>query len=203
MSTFRNSPKPGEKELETSNFGETLLSRPDLPPAKEPSSNFEMPAMPEGPRSTFTSFTDRETRAGPAPLGKCTNIIAAGSKWNGTLTIDDSVRIEGHLSGQVTARGTVHIVEGARVDAKVRANFVVVSGSVKGEVRCDERLELMPKSRVEGSIITKVLNAHEGAIIDGSIQMSASKTATNDRNGDETAEPELARSESRGTKALT
>jgi len=109
---------------------------------------------------------------------KCANVIAASSKWSGTLNVEDSVRIEGQLSGEVNAKGTVHISEGARVDAKIRAAFVVVSGAFKGEVRCSERLELLPKSRLEGQIITKVLNVHEGAVLDGSIQMTAEREAT-------------------------
>ena len=54
-------------------------------------------------------------------------------------------------------------------------------GSFKGEARCDERLELLPKSRFEGDIVTKTLNVHEGAIIDGRIQMASAKSIPADR----------------------
>jgi cytoskeletal protein CcmA (bactofilin family) len=95
------------------------------------------------------------------------------------------------MSGEIVAKGTVHIAEGARVDAKIRASFVVVSGSFKGEVRCTERLELLPKSRVEGQLVTKVLNVHEGAVVDGSIQMTAEtapRTRETERNGSTASE---------------
>ena len=198
MSVFRNNGKPGDKEPENSRFGDSLLSRPDLARQETPES-FEPPAPVEEPRSSFSSFTERETRAAATPLEKCANVIAAGSKWSGSLNIDDSVRIEGQVSGEVVAKGTVHIGEGARVEAKIRAAFVVVAGSFKGEVRCDERLELTPKGRVEGDIVTKSLTISEGATIDGSIQMTAPKDRS--RNGDE-AEPATAR-EARNAKALS
>jgi cytoskeletal protein CcmA (bactofilin family) len=133
------------------------------------------------------SFGEREVRVLPVEADKCANVIAASSKWSGTLNIEDSVRIEGQLSGEVNAKGTVHISEGARVEAKIRAAFVIVSGAFKGEVRCSERLELMPKSRLEGQIVTKVLNVHEGAILDGSIQMTAEREATTTSRTRETA----------------
>jgi cytoskeletal protein CcmA (bactofilin family) len=113
------------------------------------------------------------TPAGPTPPDRCANVIASGAKWQGTLTVDDSVRIEGNFSGEIRSKGTVHVSEGAQVDAKVRAAFVVVSGNFRGEIRCEQRVDLMPRSRVTGEVITKVLSVHEGAILDGRVQMTA------------------------------
>jgi cytoskeletal protein CcmA (bactofilin family) len=201
MSVFRNNPKPGDKEAEGSRFGEPLLSRPDLSNGRpEAATGYEAPAPAEEPHTSFSSFTDRDSRAAATPPDKCVNVIAAGSRWSGSLNIDDSVRIEGQVSGEVVAKGTVHIAEGARVEAKVRAAFVVVAGSFKGEVRCDERLELTPKGKVEGDIVTKSLTISEGATIDGSIQMTAPKDRG--RNNDDVPEPAPIR-EARNAKALS
>jgi cytoskeletal protein CcmA (bactofilin family) len=185
MSVFRN-PRPGDKEGEPNRFGEAAPPRPENRPENNGDLLQNIPNVEpmDTSRSTFPAF-ERETPRepprtaptpgdgrGPTPLEKCTNVIASGSRWNGSLNIEDSVRIEGHLTGEVNAKGTIHIAEGAQVEAKLRAAYVVISGAFKGEVRCDERLELMPKSRVEGEMVTKVLNVHEGAIVDGSIQMA-------------------------------
>src|SRR5712691_1050356 len=102
-----------------------------------------------------------EANEGPAAPDKCTNVIAARSNWKSSLAIEDSVRIDGHFSGDIEAKGTINIADGAVVEAKIKASFVVISGSFKGEVRCLERLELLPRSKVEGELITKVLNIHE------------------------------------------
>lgn len=126
----------------------------------------ETPARPAAPAAPAAP-------AGPTPPERCTNVIAAGAKWQGTLNVDDSVRIEGNFSGEVRAKGTVHVAEGAQVDAKIRALFVVVSGNLRGEIRCEQRVELLPRSRVNGEVITKVLSVHEGAILDGRVQMTA------------------------------
>ena len=109
---------------------------------------------------------------GATPPERCTNVVAAGSKWKGNLSVQESVRIEGQLSGDVEAAGTIHIADGAVVEAKLKAAFVVIGGTFKGEVRCLERLELLPKSKVQGDVITKSLNIHEGATLDGTIRMS-------------------------------
>ena len=180
MSVFRN-PRPGDKEGEPNRFGE-----PQRPDNGDLLQNMPPVDSVEASRPNFPSFTEREPARstegrGPTPAEKCPNVIGKGSRWNGSLNIEDSVRIEGNVTGEINAKGTVHVSDGAHVEAKVRAGFVVISGSFKGEVRCDERLELMPKSRVQGELVAKVLNVHEGAIVDGSIAMSTEPSASAQR----------------------
>ena len=124
---------------------------------------------------TTPSFAnDRlQPNSAPTPPERCTNIVATGAKWKGSLKVDDSVRVDGTFSGEIDTKGTVHISEGADIDAKIHAAFVVVSGNFKGEIRCDQRTELMPRGKVTGEIITKVLSIHEGATLDGNVQMTS------------------------------
>jgi cytoskeletal protein CcmA (bactofilin family) len=143
-------------------------------------------AVTHSPTSSFTA--ERDSTLQQSSAEQCPNVIAAGSKWTGSLNISDSVRIEGQLNGEIVAKGTVHIAEGARVEAKIEAAFVVVSGSFKGQVKAGERLELMPKSRVEGELVTKILHVHEGAVVDGTIQMQAEGIATPRRAREEVEE---------------
>ena len=133
--------------------------------------------MPPPPTRSAAAAAVPTQQSGPTPPDRCANVIAQGAKWQGTLNVDDSVRIEGQFSGEVRAKGTVHVSEGAQVDAKIRALFVVVSGNVRGEIRCEQRVDLLPRSRVNGQVITKVLSVHEGAILDGSVQMTADGAA--------------------------
>jgi cytoskeletal protein CcmA (bactofilin family) len=143
------------------------------PEAPQPENLLARPRGDESPPAP--RVFERDPRTEPTPPERCTNVIAAGSRWKGTLSINDSVRIDGHMTGEIDAKGTVHISEGANLEAKVKAAFVVVSGAFKGEIRALERLELLPRSKVQGELITKVLNVHEGAIVDGSIRMSSDK----------------------------
>jgi cytoskeletal protein CcmA (bactofilin family) len=122
-------------------------------------------------------------QSGPTPPDRCTNVVASGSRWQGTLSVDDSVRVEGVFAGEIQAKGTVHVSEGAEVDAKIRAAFVVVSGNFRGEIRCEQRVDLLPRSRVNGEVITKVLSVQEGAILDGRVQMTGGIDAELPRAG--------------------
>jgi cytoskeletal protein CcmA (bactofilin family) len=129
--------------------------------------------------STPSFASDRgQSTSAPTPPERCTNIVATGAKWKGSLKVDDSVRIDGTFSGEVDTKGTVHVSEGADVDAKIHATFVIISGNFKGEIRCDQRTEMMPRGKVTGEIITKALSIHEGATLDGNVQMTSESGST-------------------------
>ena len=172
MSFLRNTPGPDGSDLAAPM--RPRLSSTDTDQSPPQPDNLLTRARVEEPPPAPRVF-ERDPRTEPTAPDKCTNVIAAGSRWKGSLAISDSVRIDGQLSGDIEAKGTVHISEGANVEAKIKAAFVVVSGAFKGELRCSERLELMPRSKVQGELITKVLNVHEGAIVDGAIRMSSDK----------------------------
>lgn len=115
----------------------------------------------------------------PASPDQCASIIGAGTTWQGTLVSDASVRLDGKVSGEVKAAGTVHITEGAQVNAVVQAKFVVVAGTFDGQLYSSSRLELLPSSRVKGSITTPQIAVGEGAFIDGEIHMVEESAVSN------------------------
>src|SRR5438445_2186905 len=119
---------------------------------------------------------DRVTEYGAEPILEAgpedfASILGAGSSWTGNLNSEGSVRLDGEISGEINAAGTVLISEGARVNAKIEAKFVIVAGSFDGQIFCAERLELQASSRIKGSIKTKRLSVGDGAFIDGEIHM--------------------------------
>lgn len=115
----------------------------------------------------------------PSSPDQCASIIGAGTTWQGTLVSDASIRLDGKISGEVKAAGTVHITEGAQVNAVVQAKFVVVAGSFDGQLYASSRLELMPTSRVKGAITTPQFAVGEGAFIDGEIHMVEESAVSN------------------------
>lgn len=147
----------------------------------------EMPAYDETAPAPFTGDARSSYAAATAPKDRatasdqCTNVVAAGARWKGSLKVEDSVRIDGIFSGDVETKGTIHISEGAEVDAKLQAAFVVVAGSFRGEIKAEQKTELLPTSKVTGEVITRALSVHEGATVDGTIQMSGD-TRTNGNN---------------------
>lgn len=141
------------------------------------SATFEPQAQAQQPQATQKRWEDQVER--PATPDQCASVVGAGTTWQGTLTSDSSVRLDGKVSGEVKAAGTVHITEGAQVNAVVQAKYVVVAGGFDGQLYASSRLELMPSSRVKGSITTPQISVGEGAFIDGEIHMVEESAVSN------------------------
>jgi cytoskeletal protein CcmA (bactofilin family) len=124
------------------------------------------------PEGALRNNSSAPPQASPTPPEKCQNILSSGAKWEGKLTVDSSVRIDGVFEGEIVSKSTVHVADGAQVNAKIQAEFIAVNGEFSGELNGEERTNLMPGSRVRGDVNTKVLIVQEGAMFDGRIRMA-------------------------------
>lgn len=94
-------------------------------------------------------------------------IVGAGAKLEGTVVSAGSLRIDGHVKGQINADGDVMLSPQSQVEADIRAQNVTVAGRIKGSVLVKGRAEISRGGRVEGNITSKTLVVEEGAIFQG------------------------------------
>lgn len=103
------------------------------------------------------------------------SLIAEGIVIDGNIRFTEGLRIDGQVTGSITADGDqpsiLVISEAATVQGgEIRADHVIINGSVKGPVHAAELLELQPRARIEGDVTYKALEMHQGAIISGRLQ---------------------------------
>jgi cytoskeletal protein CcmA (bactofilin family) len=102
--------------------------------------------------------------------GEFPTVIGADAKFKGELSFEKGVRIEGSFSGHIKSKGTLHIAEGARVDAQaIEASNVRVEGECKGNLFVAEKLHLMATAKMEGDLRTTRLEIADGAIFVGNV----------------------------------
>lgn len=104
--------------------------------------------------------------------------IANGATWKGDLDSDGSVQIHGRLEGSITSREDVFIADDADVNATITAVNVVVSGLLKGTIRCTGRFEVLPQGRLHGEVHAPTIVVHEGATINGQLRMRQTEAPT-------------------------
>lgn len=102
---------------------------------------------------------------------KITAIIEEGCKFEGNLSFDGIARISGVVYGSVFSNNTLIISEGAIINADISANVILISGSVKGNVKATGRVEIRRPARFEGTIMTPSLIVEEGVIFHGTTKM--------------------------------
>jgi cytoskeletal protein CcmA (bactofilin family) len=118
---------------------------------------------PLAPPSTFPT----------APSGKLDvqAHLGQGSRVEGKLTFEGSVRIDGQVEGEISAQDTVIIGDSAELTAQIHANTVVVHGRVNGDITARKRVELNAPATVVGNISTPSLVIHEGVVFEGHCTM--------------------------------
>jgi cytoskeletal protein CcmA (bactofilin family) len=116
-----------------------------------------------------------------APSGSTANsnelnaFLNKGSEFDGKLSFDGSVRIDGIFNGEITAKGELQVGESGKIEAEVKVGSLIVSGLVKGDIKASQRIQLTPTAKVYGDIATPKLAIAEGAIFEGTIKMESLK----------------------------
>lgn len=110
---------------------------------------------------------------GPAVQG---SLVAAEAVWEGKLLTDGNLRVEGTVHGEVQTGGTLFVAANAHIDGTIQARSILLGGEIEGQIRCGERLEILPGGSARGEIETGALVVHEGAFIDSRFQMRQTGT---------------------------
>ena len=98
-------------------------------------------------------------------------IIEEGCSLDGNLSFDGMARIAGNVKGSVFSNDTIIISEGAVVNASIYADIILISGTVKGDIKATSRVEIIKPARFEGTITTPSLIVEEGVIFHGTTKM--------------------------------
>ena len=106
-----------------------------------------------------------------ATTGGLTAFIDQGSSFEGKLSFKDTVRIDGHFSGEITSENTLVIGETGEIQANIRSKTVIVSGSVSGDVVAGTKVVLHKSARMQGNVEAPSLMIEEGAVLNGQVSM--------------------------------
>ena len=99
--------------------------------------------------------------------------------FKGELTGDEDLEIEGQVDGVVQlANHQLTIGANGRLKAEVHAKSIVVIGQVEGNLTATERIEVQATGVVSGDLKAPRLNVQEGAVLNGSIEMTGGASAS-------------------------
>jgi cytoskeletal protein CcmA (bactofilin family) len=105
-----------------------------------------------------------------APIG---TLVGADTRVQGDIEFAGGCHVDGYVKGNVKAtkdpRAVLSISERGCVEGTVMAPHVQLNGTVKGDVRATERVELGPKARVIGNVQYKLIEMSIGAEVNGKL----------------------------------
>lgn len=98
-------------------------------------------------------------------------LLEQGCEFEGKLTFEGAVRINGRFKGEVFSDGTLMVGEEARIEGQVEVGSVVIHGKIDGEIAAKERIEMHRPAEVRGNIEAKTLVIEEGVVFEGNCRM--------------------------------
>ena len=102
--------------------------------------------------------------------------LGPGSRFEGKLSFDEMVRLDGCFSGEIHSTDTLIVGETAEIEGEIEVGALILSGRFKGNIVATGMVELRAPARVDGSIVTPSIKIEESVVFNGEIKMGSSAT---------------------------
>lgn len=99
-------------------------------------------------------------------------ILDRGSEFEGKLTFEGTVRIDGKFKGEIFSEASLVVGESGKVEADINVGSVVISGEVVGNIKAKNKVEIHSPGTVRGNINTPALVIEEGVVFEGNCSMA-------------------------------
>ncbi|MGM0568218.1 MAG: bactofilin family protein [Elusimicrobiota bacterium] len=106
-----------------------------------------------------------------ACYGKVETLISQETSIEGTIEAMGTIRVDGTIKGGIKKAEAVIIGENGIIEGNVHAGSISLGGKVKGDIRADKTLELLPGATLNGDMETLNLSISEGSHFDGVCHM--------------------------------
>jgi len=104
--------------------------------------------------------------------------LGAGTHYEGILSFQGSVRIDGEFIGEIDSEGTLVVGKDARLEGVFKVGELVLSGTINGEVIAAKKAVLNKQSHFFGTLHTPLFVVEEGADMRGRVNMHNDESST-------------------------
>ena len=152
--------------------------------ATSPAYGADAPGAPPPPKSSIYEEQNHmamlkrdELTSVPQSTGDLNALLGRGSEFEGKLTFEGTVRIDGKFTGTIVTNDTLVVGEGAKVSAEITCGTIIVHGEINGNVRAKTAIELHHPARMRGNVESPSLMIEKGVIFEGQCKMEGAEKA--------------------------
>lgn len=102
--------------------------------------------------------------------------LGPGSKFEGKLSFDEVVRLDGSFTGEIKSSDTLIVGDTAVIEGDIAVGALVMSGRFNGNIKASNRIELRAPAKVEGTIEAPILLIEENVSFNGQIKMPGAES---------------------------
>ena len=100
-------------------------------------------------------------------------LLGMGTTIEGTLVFQDTIRLDGKVVGKIVSeKGTLLVGERGHVEAEIQVGTAIVNGTVDGNIRATERIEVHAPATINGDIQAPVVSIETGVAFNGKCAMT-------------------------------
>ncbi len=100
-------------------------------------------------------------------------VIGQQSRVEGNIHFTGSLLVDGEIKGNIIAEegssSVLTVSEHGKIEGDVQVTTVILNGTVNGDMRSDERIELAAKAKVNGDVYYNLIEMAMGAQVNGSL----------------------------------
>ncbi|MCS7064442.1 MAG: polymer-forming cytoskeletal protein [Methylacidiphilales bacterium] len=108
-------------------------------------------------------------------------IISRGIIVKGEIEGNEPLTIEGKVEGTISLQEHIHVAVDGEVNAQISTKSIVIAGSVSGNIKATERVELLACGSMIGDIQAPNVILSDGCIFRGKIDMDIDESKIEER----------------------
>jgi cytoskeletal protein CcmA (bactofilin family) len=119
------------------------------------------------PSGDDCSMSDSKTRRLRDSAGGPGTLISEGCKIEGLLTGAGHFMINGEVEGECDIDGSVTIARGGYCKGLLKAESVIVAGTMDGDIVASGQVEISDTAKISGTVSGEAIAVAEGAVVEG------------------------------------
>ena len=123
-----------------------------------------------------------ESKKPKSSTARVDTIIGQQSRIEGDIHFSGGLHVDGHIKGNILAESgsasVLTVSEHGSIEGDVQVPTVILNGTVTGDVRSDDRIELAAKAAVNGDVYYNMIEMAMGAAVNGSLVHQSGKTSS-------------------------
>ena len=104
-------------------------------------------------------------------IGMISTVFSKNTEFYGDLSFKKSLQINGKFEGEISSGNYLVVGEDGVIKANIKADTVIIKGTVYGNVEAVTKLELHANGKLYGNIRTKKLMISDGVVFEGKCEM--------------------------------
>lgn len=103
--------------------------------------------------------------------GNLNTIVGKGSSFEGTLKVEQSLRVDGRVKGHISTTDSLVIGKEGEIEGEINTKNAVIGGRVRAKVNASGKVVLESKAIFIGEMKTARLVIDDGAVFEGRCSM--------------------------------